>query len=185
MTTEAKFKYALKEMMLTQPLGAINVTALCAKCDCHRQTFYYHYQDIYDLLAAIFLNENIPGILEAATAKDALTALLLYAEDNLGFLRSSYNSAGHDLVDDFFYNKIMTKLFSLLTQGNKYGLTRDGYRNVARRYAKVVGDEFGYGFKDSEPNVPKFDRNMRKFIDGSLNQVLPALIELSKEERKK
>ena len=50
MITEAKFKYALKDMMKTMPLEDINVTALCNKIGCHRQTFYYHYQDIYDLI---------------------------------------------------------------------------------------------------------------------------------------
>ena len=39
MITEAKFKYALKEMMAESPLEDINVTTLCAKCGCHRQTF--------------------------------------------------------------------------------------------------------------------------------------------------
>ena len=185
MTTEAKFKYALKEMMLTKPLESINVTALCEKCDCHRQTFYYHYQDIYDLLAAIFLNENIPGLLEATDAKETLNSLLSYSTQNFVFLRSSYNSAAHDLVDDFFYNKIMTKTFSLLTDGNKYGLSKDGYRNVARRYAKIVGDEFGYCFKDVAITPAKFEKGMKKFIDASIFRVFPALIDLSKEEKKK
>jgi AcrR family transcriptional regulator len=72
MTTEAKFKYALKEMMLSKPLEEINVTVLCDKCGCHRQTFYYHYQDIYDLLAAIFLNEDIAGLDKAKEIPDAL-----------------------------------------------------------------------------------------------------------------
>ena len=110
MTTEAKFKYALKEMMLSKPLEEINVTVLCDKCACHRQTFYYHYQDIYDLLAAIFLNEDIEGLEKAKDAEEALGAFLNYAKENFVFLRSSYNSAAHDLVDDFFYSKIMKVL---------------------------------------------------------------------------
>jgi AcrR family transcriptional regulator len=97
MTTEAKFKYALKEMMLSKPLEEINVTVLCDKCACHRQTFYYHYQDIYDLLAAIFLNEDIEGLDKAKDAKETLLAFFSYAKENFVFLRSSYNSAAHDL----------------------------------------------------------------------------------------
>jgi AcrR family transcriptional regulator len=185
MTTEAKFKYALKEMMLSKPLEAINVTVLCDKCGCHRQTFYYHYQDIYDLLSAIFLNESIAGVDEAATDKELLYAFLDYAKTNFVFLRSSYNSAAHDLVDDFFYGKIMAKMFVLLGKNNQYELTKDGCRNVARRYAKIVGDEFGYCFKDVTITPAKFERNMRKFIDASLTSVLPALVTLSKEERKR
>jgi hypothetical protein len=185
MTTEAKFKYALKEMMLSKPLEEINVTVLCDKCGCHRQTFYYHYQDIYDLLAAIFLNEDIEGLDKAKDAEETLVAFLNYAKANFVFLRSSYNSAAHDLVDDFFYGKIMAKLFSILSRNNNYGLQKDSYRNVARRYAKIVGDEFGYCFKDVELTPAKFEKIMKRFIDASLLTVFPSLVELAKEEKKK
>lgn len=183
MTTEAKFKYALKEMMLSKTLDEINVTSLCKKCGCHRQTFYYHYQDIYDLLAAIFLSEAVPGLTEATTPKAVLSCLLAYSKENLAFLRSSYGSAAHELVDDFFYNKIMTKMFSLLSADARSGLDKNACRDVARRYANVVGDEFGYCFKDIHVTVARFEKSMNAFISSSLTTVLPALIQLSKEEK--
>ena len=80
------------------PLEEINVTALCKKCGCHRQTFYYHYQDIYDLIAAIFLNENLEKIDSCKDVKSTLKAFLQYVKDNFSFLRSTYNSAARDLV---------------------------------------------------------------------------------------
>ena len=46
MTTEMKFKNALRELMKSMSIDEISVTVLCKKCGCHRQTFYYHYQDI-------------------------------------------------------------------------------------------------------------------------------------------
>jgi hypothetical protein len=185
MTTEAKFKYALKEMMLSKPLEEINVTVLCDKCECHRQTFYYHYQDIYDLLAAIFLNEDIRGLDSAATAQDALYAFLAYSKDNFVFLRSTYNSSAHDLVDDFFYGKIMTKIFAVLTKKDQYGLKKDAYRTLARRYAKIMSDEFGYCFKDGDLTPNHFEKVMKKFIDTSIRVLFPALVDLAKEEGKK
>ena len=59
MTTESKFKVALKALMTEKSIDDISVTILCKKCGCHRQTFYYHYTDIYDLIADILLNENL------------------------------------------------------------------------------------------------------------------------------
>lgn len=185
MTTEAKFKYALKDMMLSKPLEDINVTVLCEKCGCHRQTFYYHYQDIYDLIAAIFLNEKIEGLEESSDVKDMLYLFLNYTKNNFVFLRSSYNSAARDLVDDFFYGKIMTKMFTILSNNNNYSLSKDAYRNLARRYSKILSDEFDYCFKDTSVTPAKFEKAMKKFIDSSLLNVFPSLIELSREEKKK
>lgn len=185
MTTEAKFKYALKEMMLTMPLEDINVTALCQKCGCHRQTFYYHFQDIYDLLAAYFLNEQVPGLQNAEELDKALETLVDYSKKNFVFLQSSYNSAAHDLVDDFFYNKLVNKIFTILTAKDNYRLSTSGYRSVARRFSRLVADEFGYYFKDASLTMSRFDRGMKKFIKSSLLTVFPALISLSKEEKKR
>jgi AcrR family transcriptional regulator len=185
MTTEAKFKYALKEMMLSHPLEDINVTVLCEKCECHRQTFYYHYQDIYDLLAAIFLNERIEGLDQASDVMEALGCFLGYAKSNFVFLRSTCTSSAHDLVDDFFYGKITTKLFDVLSKKDAYGLSRDGYRAVARRYAKTLSDELGYGFRDISITPSRFERNMKSFFIASYSTVFPAFVALSKEGKTK
>ena len=185
MTTEAKLKYALKEMMLSTPLEEINVTALCDKCECHRQTFYYHFQDVYDLLAAIFLNESIEGLDEAKTPREVLYSLLNYSKSNFVFLRASYNSAAHDLVDDFFYGKIMAKLFAILSANDDFTLSKDAYRSLSRRYAKMVADEFGFCFKDVTVTPVRFERTMKKYIDASLRTVFNALVDLANEEKKK
>lgn len=185
MTTEAKFKYALKEMMLSRPLEDINVTVLCSKCDCHRQTFYYHYQDIYDLLAAIFLNERIEGLDQASDVTMTLDRFLQYAKDNFVFLRSTYTSSAHDLVDDFFYSKMTTKLFDVLSKQNSYGLNKDAYRTIARRYAKSLSDELGYSFKDISVTPSRFEKNIKKFFALSFTTLFPSLVTLSKEEKGK
>ncbi len=185
MKTEAKFKKALRDMMLSVPLEDINVTALCKKCGCHRQTFYYHFQDIYDLLAAYFLNESVKGLQEAEELDKALDALIGYSKDNFLFLKSSYNSAAHDLVDDFFFNKLVNKAFNILTSKNNYRLSTNGYRAVARRYSRLVADEFGYYFKDPSMTAQKFEKGIKRFAKASLLTVFPAMISLSKEEKKK
>jgi AcrR family transcriptional regulator len=76
MTTESKFKVALKALMTEKSIDDISVTILCKKCGCHRQTFYYHYTDIYDLIADILLNENLGDFEKATTVQKALASSL-------------------------------------------------------------------------------------------------------------
>lgn len=185
MTTEAKFKRALKEMMLSKPLSEINVTTLCKECGCHRQTFYYHYQDTYDLLAAIFLNEEIEGLNRAKTVLEVLMCVLKYCKESFVFLRSAYNSAACDLVDDFCYSKVATKLLLIFSEEDNYSLTKNGYRTLARRFSKIIADEFGYWFKNTAVTPARFEKTMKRFINQAVGTLLPALIKLSKEENKK
>ncbi|MBO5528726.1 MAG: hypothetical protein J6A47_05320 [Bacilli bacterium] len=186
MITEAKFKYALKDMMKAMPLEEINVTALCAKIGCHRQTFYYHYQDIYDLIAAILLNEDLAAMEKAKDVRGVLQAFLGYVKENFSFLRSTYNSAARDLTDDFIFGKINAKLFSLWSiSENSIGLKKEGNRTVARRFAHIVADEFGYCFKDPKLTPERCVSRMNKFFAGLVETVLPALIAICKKDEGK
>lgn len=184
MITEAKLKYALKEMMEECPLEEINVTALCQRCGCHRQTFYYHYQDIYDLIAAIFLNEEIFDLEKAKTAEDVLMAFLKYSVDNFSFLRATYNSAARDLTEDFIFGKLNAKLLSLWRGNKDKSLKIDGKRKAARRFAHAVAGEFGNCFKDTKLTPEKFEKTMKQYIYNSIDTLLPAVRELSKLEEK-
>lgn len=185
MTTEAKFKYALKQMMNDVPLEDINVTTLCAKCGCHRQTFYYHYQDIYDLIAAIFLSESLSSLEKAKGTKESLRALLSYVKDNFAFLRATYNSAARDLTDDFLFGKLNAKLLALWSADDSIGLKKEGCRNAARRFAHFVSDEFGYRFKDPKLTPEKFSRRIGKFVDSAIQIIYPDIIAFSKKEEGK
>ncbi len=185
MTTEQKFKLALKEMMLTKQLSDINVTTICEKLHVHRQTFYYHYQDIYDLLASIFLNEDVPGLINCNEIGEILECLLAYAIRNFDFLHSTYLSAGSDLVSDFFYNKIITRMINLYVPHSGLGVTKASYRNVARRFATNVSQEFGYAFKNQDATPAKVEKALKKYIQSATIVLYPALLSLSKEEKRR
>lgn len=185
MITEAKFKHALKEMMKEQELEDINVTALCARCNCHRQTFYYHYQDIYDLIATIFLTEDLGKFDNSKTIKDALKAFLAYAKENFAFLKQTYNSAARNLTDDFLVGKFNVKMFNVLMNDETVELKTEGKRVVARRFASAVSDEFGNCFKDKKIVADRFVKRMQRYIENAVTVLLPAYIELSKKEEAK
>ncbi len=185
MITQAKFKYALKDMMKTMSLGDINVTELCKKCGCHRQTFYYHYQDIYDLVAAIFLNEDLSKMEEATDLKGVLRGFLTYAQANLPFLIATYNSAARDLTEDFIFGKINAKVFSLWSNDPNIGLRKEGCRRASRRLSHLVSDEFGYCFRMVDLTPDRFGKKMRSTIKLIEENLVPAIIAMSKKEESK
>ena len=76
MTTEFILAESLKKMMAFQPLEQITVKALVEKCAITRPTFYYHFRDIYDLLAWIFLNEKIEGLDKVSSWQEAVIKLV-------------------------------------------------------------------------------------------------------------
>ncbi|MCI6361157.1 MAG: dihydroxyacetone kinase transcriptional activator DhaS [Eubacterium coprostanoligenes] len=62
--TKRKIAAALKELMQTTPFEKITVSDISNKCEMHRQTFYYHFQDRYELLDWLLYNEIISKLVE-------------------------------------------------------------------------------------------------------------------------
>ena len=93
-------------MMSQMSLDEISVTTLVKKCHVNRQTFYYHFHDIYDLLTLVFLDEKIPNIEQAKSIKQMLSYMYDYYRSNKSFIDATINSACHDLFEEFIYNII-------------------------------------------------------------------------------
>ena len=67
-----------KKLLSKYSLDKITVSQITDKCNIKRQTFYYHFHDIYDLLTLIFLNEEIPELDEVQNVNDTLVYIYKY-----------------------------------------------------------------------------------------------------------
>ena len=54
--TKKAMAQSLKKMLLVKDLDKITIIDITNACEINRQTFYYHFKDIYDLLEWIFAN---------------------------------------------------------------------------------------------------------------------------------
>lgn len=56
--TKKAIAKALKQICLEKPFDKISIADITTACGLNRQTFYYHFQDKYELLSWIYYNEN-------------------------------------------------------------------------------------------------------------------------------
>ena len=56
-STQLKLAKSLKDLMSNQPFEKLSVSDITNNCDLHRQTFYYHFDDKYELLDWIVYKE--------------------------------------------------------------------------------------------------------------------------------
>ena len=74
-------------------------------CEINRQTFYYHFQDIYDLLRWLLEHETAEALGGAEDWQAALLDAFRYIRDNHMVIYHIYRSAGRDnLLDCPFYS---------------------------------------------------------------------------------
>ncbi len=66
-STQLKLANSLKELMTTQSFDKLSVSDITNHCSLHRQTFYYHFDDKYELLDWIVYKELIEPLVDGFT----------------------------------------------------------------------------------------------------------------------
>ena len=138
MKTESKYREALKELILTKPLEEITVQVLCDKVNTPRQTFYYHFRDIYDVINSIILEEKIDRSNEIKI-QSIIKNTITYTNKNFQFLYSLMNSYAKDLIIEFYYSHFYKKI------GENLKKAKAPYANDINRYlSNLFSKEFCY-----------------------------------------
>ncbi|MBR0600421.1 TetR/AcrR family transcriptional regulator C-terminal domain-containing protein [Sinanaerobacter chloroacetimidivorans] len=110
---------SLKKLMASKPLNKISIRNITDDCGLNRQTFYYHFQDIYDLLQWMFEQEalaNCDTISSKQDMKEHILELLKYIERNESICMSALHSLGHEHLSRFFYNSIKSLIGDAIDQ---------------------------------------------------------------------
>ncbi|MFU0832662.1 MAG: HTH tetR-type domain-containing protein [Oscillospiraceae bacterium] len=96
---------SLKDLMRTMPFRKITVQNVTDHCGLNRQTFYYHFKDMYELLEWIYQNEIFRhvGQTDQCDWKNAMLDLFRYARKNKAFLRNINRSLGKETIEKFLY----------------------------------------------------------------------------------
>ena len=145
MKTEHRFAATLKAMMQEKPLDEISVLSLCRRCKVNRQTFYYHFHDMYDLLTLVYLDEKINDIDKVKTFKEMISCIFLYYKRNEKFIDATISSVGKDLVLDLFYSACYQAIMNFL---GAYEISKvvgsQNKKNIARFYASAYSHSILY-----------------------------------------
>lgn len=144
MTTYTKQVLAqtLKELLKTKPLDKITVIELVEICNINRQTFYYHFQDIYDLLGWIYRKEAVDAIKSKrsyATWQQGLHDILEYVEENKTMCVNTYRSLGREHLE-VFLNEVLYELLG----GVVDEIAQD--TNISSEQKAFVVRFYGYAF---------------------------------------
>lgn len=97
---------ALKATMENKPLDKITIDELTHIANLNRNTFYYHFADIYDLLEWTFEQDIITQVKRNLTAKNwpsKYEITLEYISSNRQFCLASLHSQRRDLLENFLF----------------------------------------------------------------------------------
>ena len=100
---------ALKELMAQKPVDRIAIHDLTDRCGIRRQNFYYHFEDVYDLMRWMFQEEAVSLLRQHEGTllwQEGLLQLFQYLEENRAVCRCALKSVGRDAIRRFFESDI-------------------------------------------------------------------------------
>lgn len=107
--TKRQLTDSLKKLMESKPLNKISIREICEGCGVNRQTFYYHFEDIYDQVKWMFRDEIISLLKDSSHSRqwqEGLLILFRYIADNRKVCLCTLNSLGHEHMKRFFGDDI-------------------------------------------------------------------------------
>ena len=115
--TKRTLAAALKDLIEKKPLQDITVLEITEACRYHRQTFYYHFADIKDLLRWTFEEEAAAFITEhplSEDLEDIFRTIFLFLSKNQRFCFEAYQTLGRDALIDYFTEDTHKILYSAI-----------------------------------------------------------------------
>lgn len=172
----ASFLHLLNE----RPMEKITVKDIVEECGINRNTFYYHYSDIYALVEDIFETEAMKIIEqneEHFTWQEGLIQSTRFALQNKRAISHIYNSVNREQLERYLFrvtDDMMEKVVRRQARG--MCISDEDIRFVAVFYKHaIVGIILEWLLRDMKGDPEMVIRRMGRIFDGNIHAILEKL----------
>ena len=130
MKTEQIFQEGLRTLLKQKPLDEINVIMLCDFVKSNRQTFYYHFRDISDVVDSTFLKAKVGYGKKFLDYEPILKEMISYISENYQYVSAVNNSYASDKLYSFFFSYFYLRIGNLLKNHRFFGQDITRYMSV-------------------------------------------------------
>lgn len=176
-STKRALADALKQMMEVKPIAKITVKDLVEICNVNRQTFYYHFDDVYDLLEWVFeedANRVLPKEVLYERWQEDVMVFFQYLYDNSSFALNIYNSGSRLYMLKFLKGRLESCIRSfadIVSEG--MNIDKQDYDFVIEFYSNGIIGLISQ-WMDMNMQTPKVITQERliKMLGGSVENML-------------
>ena len=124
--TKKAIARATQELLREKPLNKITVKEITDKCDLTRNSFYYHFSDIYDVVNWIFEDEVesfVEQYVDEQNFDEGILKGIQFLYDNKDMLQHIYRTLQHENVDRYIgrmIDNIIMKLINSMDMDGEY-----------------------------------------------------------------
>lgn len=178
--TKRALEESLKRLLLTKPLNKITIADITSDCGISRMTFYYHFQDIYDLVEWACEEDAARAIAGNKTADTWQTGLLdtfLALRENKPFIASIYHDMSREQVERFLVPVVSDLVKSVVDEHAARRHVREQDRDfIARFFAHaLIGTVLDWIARDMRDDPQQLVLRVATIADGAIETALDRL----------
>lgn len=161
MADDVKLKLAdaIKQLLSTKPLYKITIKEITDIVGINRQTFYYHFKDIYDL-ALFMYRHDIYKLLEDFDFSNDFSLIIkimfTYAVDNRNLLLNTISNVDTGVVNQYIIivvNEMATKAIKYRAKALHVEVEDEDVKELAEFYTYYISGEIMNWFKTGINNI--------------------------------
>ena len=140
--TKRAISASLKKLLGEKKLNKITVQDIADDCGINRQTFYYHFQDIYDLVEWTCIEDTEKVLKENRTYgtwQEGFLAVFELAKKDKTFIDNIYRSVSLEVLEQYLYRLVYPLLKNVVDEKAKDYTVRDDTK-------KYIADFYKYAF---------------------------------------
>ena len=169
--TKKAIVQALKEVCRTKPFDKISVTDITEICGLNRQSFYYHFQDKYELLSWIYYYENFSKITEDISFENwdlKILEMLGIMEREKGFYCNTLKEQQHTF-ESYLLDMAKTLFMEAIVRlDERKKLTEEEREFYGEFYAYgICGVIISWGLKGMKQPPEEVARRLKKLAEDS------------------
>ncbi|SCJ87695.1 probable dihydroxyacetone kinase regulator [uncultured Eubacterium sp.] len=133
---------SLKALLELRPVDKITISDITDDCGVNRMTFYYHFQDIYDLLEWSWIreaNKVLNGKKTYDTWQQGFLQIFNAVSENKQIVMNIYHSVNREQIEIYLYKLTYDLLFGVIEE-NAAGM------DVRDDDKKFIADFYKYAF---------------------------------------
>ncbi|GFZ30293.1 TetR family transcriptional regulator [Clostridium zeae] len=118
-TTKKALAASLKKLLSQKPMDKITIFDIVEDCEVNRQTFYYHFKDIYDLVEWIYTNEASQALGDKKTYdtwQQGFMQIFEYVSNNKDFVLNTYHSLNREHLENYLYSETYNLLLGVVEE---------------------------------------------------------------------
>lgn len=177
----------LMDMMETTPLEKITVKDVADKCGVSRQSFYYHFSDIYDILKYIFIKETEKALNEYSDIDSwqlGYVRLMKWSLKNKNLVLNTFFSIRREYVEVFMSKVLYKYIIKVVTEEAKgLKVTKDQCDFIANFYTLAINAQTADWLRHNMTEKPeKIAEKVSIVLEGTFRR---ALLGFQDDNRKK